>query len=104
NQLRRSLTTSSIYFGTMNQIGRRNPSSIGVSNLARYLNLMVEFRSEVMSRSTEVSFSGWQKKVLNEIGVDVSAMAPFVPGCCCVIPDFLADSRSPVHLVPAEPP
>ena len=40
---------------------------------------MVEFRSEVMSRSTELSFSGWQKKVLNEIGVDVSAMAPFVP-------------------------
>src|ERR1700726_3591469 len=36
NQLRRSLTTSSIYFGTTNQIGRRNPSSIGVSNLTRY--------------------------------------------------------------------
>jgi hypothetical protein len=35
--------------------------------LTRYLNLMVEFRSEVMSRSTELSFSGWQKKVLNEI-------------------------------------
>ena len=26
-------------------------------------------------------------------------MAPFVPGCCCIIPDFLADSRLPVHLV-----
>jgi ATP-dependent DNA ligase len=43
------------------------PLIISVSSLTRYLNLMVEFRSEVMSRSTELSFSGWQKKVLNEI-------------------------------------
>jgi hypothetical protein len=28
----------------------------------------------------------------------------FVPACCCITPDFLADSRLPVHLVSAEPP
>src|SRR5208337_2701214 len=27
--------------------------------------------------------------------------APFVPACCCITPDFLADSRLPVQFAPA---
>ena len=44
-------------------------------------------------------------KMLNDnFGVDLSAMAPFAAACCCITPEFLADSRLPVHFAPAESP
>jgi hypothetical protein len=45
-----------------------------------------------------------QENAQRRFGFDVSAMAPFVPACCWITPHFLADSRLPVHLAPAEPP
>jgi hypothetical protein len=32
------------------------------------------------------------------------SLTPFVPACCCITPDFLADSRLPVHFALAESP
>jgi hypothetical protein len=44
-------------------------------------------------------------KMLNDnLESTFSAMAPFVPACCYITPDFLADSRLPVHFAPAESP
>ena len=44
---------------------------------------------ESAQRDLESTFRQWQ---------------PFVPACCCITPDFLANSRLPVHLVSAESP
>jgi hypothetical protein len=44
-------------------------------------------------------------KMLNDnLESTFSAMASFVPACCCITPDFLADSRLPVHFALAESP
>src|ERR1700730_17841700 len=84
-----------------------HPNLLGMS----YLLLLFDCKDVVADAFEISSFATLRPSAADphenakrRFGVDLSAMAPFVPACCCITPCFLADSCLPVHLVPAEPP